>query len=224
MWVGTNPIGPQSDFKLPQVDNSGERFLSEEEETALLDELEKRSPMIHDMFLLALRTGLRATEVFGIRARDVEAATNTLFITAKGGARQSVFIDDEVLAILAGYRRRPEELIFRQADGQRLKAVYDVFERAVNALGLNNGVTDRKRRVWFHTARHTAISRWAQSGNFTLLELKDAARHRRIETTMIYAHLIPGSVRSKIEAFSKAKHKSNRLLRLAVSPTKNQDH
>jgi len=174
MWSGSNPIGPTSDFKMPSVQNSGERFLTDEEETALLDELEKRSPMVRDMFLLALRTGLRATEIFGIRGRDVDAATNTLFLNAKGGARQSVFIDDEVLAILAGYRRRPDELIFRQEDGQRLKGIYDVFTRACNAVGLNEGITDKRQRVWFHTARHTAISRWAQSGDFSLLELKEA--------------------------------------------------
>lgn len=224
MWSGSNPIGPTSDFKMPSVQNSGERFLTDEEETALLDELEKRSPMVRDMFLLALRTGLRATEIFGIRGRDVDAATNTLFLNAKGGARQSVFIDDEVLAILAGYRRRPDELIFRQEDGQRLKGIYDVFTRACNAVGLNEGITDKRQRVWFHTARHTAISRWAQSGDFSLLELKEAARHNRIETTMRYAHLIPGSVRSKIEAFAKAKQPTpSQPLRLVARKATTQD-
>ena len=224
MWAGSNPIGPTSDFKMPSVQNSGERFLTEDEETALLEELEKRSPMVRDMFLLALRTGLRATEIFGIRGRDVDVATNTLFLNAKGGARQSVFVDDEVLGILAGYRRRPDELVFRQDDGQRLKAIYHVFGRACDAVGLNAGITDKRQRVWFHTARHTAVSRWAQSGDFTLLELKEAARHNRIETTMRYAHLIPGSVRSKIEAFAKAKQKEpSPPLRLVVQKAKSQD-
>ncbi len=197
MWTGENPIGPQSDFTLPIPQNKGERFLTREEATALLLELEKRSMMVHDMALLSLRTGLRATEIFNLRGKDVDRSSNTLHIRAKGGRRQPVYADDGIIAMLLSYKRRPQELIFRKENGDKLDAIYDVFGRACDACRLNDGVTDRRNKVWFHVLRHTYISWWAQSGEVSLQELKDLARHDRIESTMRYAHLIPADLRRK---------------------------
>ncbi len=198
LWSGTNPVGPQSDFSMPAVQNSGERFLTEPEADALLEELAMRSSQVRDMALVALKTGLRATEIFNLRGKDLDAATSTIYVDAKGGKRQAVYAPKEVMAALSGYDRRAGEYIFQRGDGERLKEVYAVFTRAVDALKLNKDVVDRRQKVWFHVFRHTFISRLAQSGDFDLLELKEAARHERIETTMRYAHLIPGGVRDKL--------------------------
>ena len=206
MWRGVNPIGPQSDFSMPRVENKGERFLTREESAALLEELEKRSPQVHDMALVALRTGLRATEIFDLRGHDLDPATSTIYVEAKGGKRHAVFADSTVMDTLRSYGRSPSEHIFQTRSGGRLKETYAVFQRAVDAVRLNEGVTEKSKRVWFHVLRHTAISMWAQSGKFTLLELKEAARHERIETTMRYAHLIPGSVNRKLAAIAAALH------------------
>ena len=198
LWRGVNPIGPQSDFAMPLVQNAGERFLTRAEADALLEELAKRSPQMRDMAFVALQTGLRATEVFGIRGKDLAPVTGTIYVDAKGGKRQAVYAGPEVMTALCGYDRAPAEYVFQRADGGRVKQIYDAFGRAVDALGLNDGIEDKRRKVWFHVFRHTFISWLAQSGDFDLLELKEAARHDRIESTMRYAHLIPGGVRDKL--------------------------
>lgn len=198
LWRGVNPIGPQSDFVMPLVQNAGERFLTRAEAGALLEELAKRSLMVRDMAFVALKTGLRATEVFGIRGKDLDPVTGTVYVDAKGGKRQAVYAGPEVMASLLSYGRPPGELVFQRKDGGRVAQIYDVFNRAVDAVGLNDGVEDKRRKVWFHVFRHTFISWLAQSGDFDLLELKEAARHDRIESTMRYAHLIPGGVRDKL--------------------------
>jgi integrase len=57
-------------------------------------------------------------------------------------------------------RRLPENLndliIFSDWwHGEKIKLVSRTFARAVEKLGFNNGLTDRRQRVVFHTLRHT---------------------------------------------------------------------
>ena len=56
-------------------------------------------------------------------------------------------------------RRLPEnlnDLIFSDWwHGEKIKLVSRTFARAVEKLGFNNGLTDRRQRVVFHTLRHT---------------------------------------------------------------------
>lgn len=92
----------------------------------------------------------------------------------------------------------PGELVFVSRTGKRITAISDTFQRSVDALGLNDGVTDSRKRVWFHTLRHTFASWLAQSGEFTLQEIQEYMRHDRIEMTERYAHLIPGQKKDKL--------------------------
>lgn len=190
-WRGGNPIGPQSRFTMPRVRNEGERFFTPAEAEALLTEVKKRSQPVHDMCFLALSTGLRATEIFGITRQDIDFDSGVIWITAKGGNREKVLVDSFILDMLRAYDREPGELIFQKRGGGRIEKISATFYYAVGALGLNEGITDSRQRVWFHTWRHTFISWCAQSGEYSLLELQQLARHARIEMTMRYAHLIP---------------------------------
>ena len=56
---------------------------------------------------------------------------------------------------------------------------------------------DKRKKVWFHTLRHTFASWLAQSGTVTLQELRDIMRHESIAMTERYAHLIPGKAETK---------------------------
>jgi len=124
-------------------------------------------------------------------------SSNTIHVRAKGGKRQPVYADDAIITMLRSYKRRPHEYIFQKENGGKLRLIYDVFSRACDAARLNDGVKDRKNRMWFHVLRHTFISWWAQSGRVSLQELQSLARHERIESTMRYAHLIPADLRKK---------------------------
>jgi len=202
-YIGVNPFSAQSDFSMPKEKNQRIRYFAPPEADALLEELEKRSTQLYHMAVVALHTGMRATEIFGIKGSDVHDKDHVAIITAKGGERETVFLPPDVLAILASYRTTPDALIFPDKKGNRIKNVSDTFNRAVNALGLNN-TTDPLLQVTFHTLRHTFASWLAQSGKVTLLELKELMRHKRIEMTMRYAHLIPDKQREKLSIISDA--------------------
>lgn len=208
MYPGPNPfaVSKHSKWKMPAVQNSGVRFLTPQEAADLLDELAKRSPQLHDMSLLSLKTGMRSTEIFDIKGQDVQPAAGVIWFTAKGKNRQFVHAPQDILDMLLSYRRKPSEHIFQaekthqrapkpvsaRKDGKVRWGISDSFRRAVDALGLNDGVTDRRDIVWFHTWRHTFASWLAQSGKFTLHEIKELMRHESISMTERYAHLIPG--------------------------------
>ena len=79
-----------------KADNERLRFLTREEVRALLDDLEKRHPQLHDMALLSLRTGLRPTEVFKLRGQDVDGNACGLYIIQKGGKRVFVRVPEDM--------------------------------------------------------------------------------------------------------------------------------
>lgn len=198
LYKGINPFEKRAGFAMPQEKNNSERALTVEESHRLLDELEKRSMQLRDMAFVSLFSGMRATEIFGLKGADIDEQNSLAIITAKGGDREVVHLRPQVLDVLKKYCTAPGALLFADGNGNRYKQTPRTFSRAVDALGLNDGVDDSTRKVIFHTLRHTYASRLAQSGMVTLIELKEAMRHRRIETTLRYAHLIPGEQHKKL--------------------------
>lgn len=197
-YAGQNPVRSRrnSKFNLPDPDNECVRYLTPQEAKALLDELRPRSPQTHDMSITSLRTGLRLTEVWTIRGRDLDDRANVIHFTAKGGKRDSVPAPREVLDLLKSYNRAPDEHVFQARDGGPLSdGISSAWDRAVNRLKLNDGYDRPCDKTTFHIWRHTFASWLAQSGEVTLQELKELMRHSRIEMTLRYAHLFPGHKR-----------------------------
>ncbi|MDL2316801.1 site-specific integrase [Desulfovibrio sp. OttesenSCG-928-A18] len=201
-WLGVNPFGREV-LTMPRPQNKGERFLTPEEARILLPALEARSPQLRDMAWLSLKTGLRSAEIFRLTGADVDAAAGVLWVTEKGGRRVAVRVDKEVIETLSSYGRHPGAYIFQSREGNKITQISTTFERVCIDLQLvpatkeERGEQDPRKRVWFHTLRHTFASWLAQSGTVTLLELRDLMRHSSILMTERYAHLIPGKEREK---------------------------
>ena len=202
IWEGINPFG-RDRLSMPRPQNKGERFLVPEEARKLLTELEKRSPQLHDMAWLSLKTGLRSTEIFRLQGGDVDLAASVLWITEKGGKRRALCVANDILEKLASYERKQDEYIFQDRQGGKMTHISDTFERVCVSLGWNPGNAeerasmDPRKKVWFHTLRHTFASWLAQSGKVTLYELRDLMRHKTINMTERYAHLIPAQTFQK---------------------------
>ena len=202
-WQGFNPVSNLGGFTMPKVDNKGERFLSPKEARRLLEELAKRSPVWRDMAFVSLQTGLRLTEIMRLRGRDVDEKSRAAIVTAKGGLREPVLLTPEALAVLMKHRRGLEAPVFRDGRGQAFTKAGAPFIAAVQACGLNEGVTDRRHRVWFHTLRHTFASWLAQKG-VDIYALMKLMRHKKVEMTQRYAHLIPDRQREHLALIQEA--------------------
>ena len=199
-WSGVNPLSTKGGtWKMVKANNERLRFLTREEAKALLDDLEKRHPQLHDMALLSLRTGLRPTEIFKLRGQDVDANACGLYIIQKGGKRVFVRVPEDLIQMLQAYKRKPAEPIFQQP---RKRTAFDktpaCFQTAVRKLNLAPEDGDSLYAVTLHTMRHTFASWLAQSGRVTLMELQKLMRHKNITMTMRYAHLFPGQENEKL--------------------------
>jgi integrase len=224
IYTGINPFSTQtSTFTLPKENNKGERFLTRDEAKVLLDELEIRSQQLHDMAFVSLYTGMRSTEIFGMRGADIDENYKVANIYAKGGARETVLLPDEVLSLLLKYRTTPDALLFQKRGGGRINQISTSFVRAVDTLKMNDGVDDMRHKIWFHTFRHTFASWLAQSGEVGLHELMKLLRHKNVEMTLRYAHLIPDKQREHLAIISKVMLNADPSSNKAPLPSKHQD-
>ncbi len=200
-WSGVNPFASRQNgpWQMPKVDNKRLRFFSPEEAAKLLAKLADSSRQLHDMSLLSLKTGMRVTEIFKLRAQDVDTHAGILHITAKGGRVESVQAPKDVIDMLLEHDRTGGEYIFQErVTGGAIKRTSDAFRRAVTELGLDTSEGNSRFTVTFHTWRHTFGSWLAQSGKVTLLELQKLMRHETLAMTQRYAHLIPGQERRRL--------------------------
>ncbi len=200
LWIGSNPLSTRgSVWKMAKVNNKRLRFFTRDEAKALLADLEFRHHQLHDMGLLSLKTGLRATEIFKLRGQDVDGNACGLHIIQKGGTRVFVRVSADMIAMLKAYGRKPSEPIFQTPQKRTaFTKTPACFRTAVQKLGLAPDDGDTLYAVTFHTFRHTFASWLAQSGKVSLKELQELMRHEDIEMTMRYAHLFPDQPSEKL--------------------------
>lgn len=190
-------IGPLPVFAMPCVDNERFRFLSRAEAKALLDELGRRSSRLRMLAEISLLTGMRAGELFRLRGYHLDFDAGTIsIVTSRKGRPRVAYMTDRVRAILEALNAgSPKDLIFPATNGVQANEVSDSFGRAVDALGLNDGVTDKRGAVVFHTLRHTFASWLAQDG-VSLFTIGSLLGHTSDKTTRRYAHLCPQGLRA----------------------------
>ena len=194
---------PGGVFRMPNLDNKRLRFLTPEECRNLLNALKKTSPQTFYMAQLSLKTGMRATEIFRLQWADVDAISGCLYIRAKGGQREVVSAPREVIEMLLALPKVDgSPYCFPLPDGRIRKQTPATFRRIVERLGMQ-APKDSPYHISFHVFRHTFASWLAQSGQVTLHELMHLMRHRSIEMTQRYAHLIPSEITGKLSLVSR---------------------
>lgn len=205
-WNGPNPCDY---IKLPKDNNSRQRFLSQEEARTLLTALEKKSKQTAQMATLSLYSGMRLGEIFALKWRDVDYNHGIITILdSKNGESRPVFITEPIKAILAELAPGdPGCNLFTTTDGGPIQFLSNSFGRAVDEIGLNNGITDRRQKVTFHTLRHTYAS-WAVMAGVPLYQVGKALGHKSTAMTERYSHLAPDSQRLVFEAVASHAKKS----------------
>jgi integrase len=203
-WGKYQGLNPVKGVKLPTLQNQRTRFLSHEEASRLLGHLIKmKTPDLHDMALLSLHTGIRAGEIFLLRGQDIDLVNAIITIRdTKNTATRHAYMTESVKELLTRRIAPPDVLIFPDKQGNQAQAISQSFRKAVNALGFNEGVKDRRERVFFHTLRHTFASWLALQGE-TLLTIKELLGHKSLVMTERYSHLIPDHKRRATLALGK---------------------
>ncbi len=207
-FAGQNPV---TKIKKPSADNRRVRFLTHDEADRLLAALAEKSPQVHDMALLSLHCGLRAGEVFSLTWGDVDLDRGVLTLRdTKSGKTRAAIMTDAVKSMLeAKERRGPADLVFPSETGRKVGQVSQSFVKTVNALGLNNGVTDRRQKVVFHTLRHSFAS-WLVEQGVDLYTVKELMGHGTLAMTERYSHLSPDKLRRAVKTLEAGMEKAAR--------------
>ena len=192
--------------KLKKFDNKRLRFFSREEARLLLAELKTRSQQVHDMALLSLHTGARAGEVFSLTwgSADLDNGVLTAKDTKSGKTRFLYLTNDTKAMLEKKFNGQPtRELVFPDRNGERIVFISASFDRALEKLGFNAGVTDRRDKATFHTLRHTFASWHVQNGT-DLYTVKELLGHSTIALTERYSHLRPEGLKQTTALFNNA--------------------
>jgi site-specific recombinase XerD len=187
LYTGENPV---SKVSKPRYDNRRQRFLTYEEAGALLDNLSARSQQLHDIALMSLHCGLRAGEIFELRWGNINFDQNLLtLMDTKSGKSRAVYMTQNAKQVLERMLKGGSaECVFRDRNGNKIKDISNSFMAAVTELKLNEGVTDRRMKVVFHTLRHTYAS-WLVQEGVDLYAVKELLGHSTLVMTERYSHL-----------------------------------
>ncbi|RLB83565.1 MAG: site-specific integrase [Deltaproteobacteria bacterium] len=197
LFTGDNPV---KKVKMPKVDNKRLRFLTREEADSLLKKLQQESPETWEMALLSLHSGLRASEIFRLTWIDIDTSRGQMIVKdSKNTKTRIAYMTTEVKKMFLGkIPGKANDLIYPGPGGNQRREVSRAFERIVKELGLNDGITDRRDKVVFHTLRHTYASWLVQQGE-DLYVVKERLGHSTLQMTERYAHLALDSGQKTIE-------------------------
>jgi len=195
---------PTRDVKLPRIDNQKKRFLSLQQANDLLDYLKRKSTQLYSLAYLSLYTGARFSELAGLTWRRVNLEEGSIiFRNTKSGKDRMVFMTEGVKTLLEGTPKGAEDsLIFPDRKGKQLFSVSATFDRAIADLGLNDGVTDPRDRITFHSLRHTHAS-WLVNNGTNLFLVKEILGHADFKMTTRYSHPAADNIKQAMVGLQK---------------------
>lgn len=178
---------PAAGIKRKTENNSRVRFLSDEEERALLQQTD---PRFHAHLLLSIHTGIRMSEQYSLGWAQVDMERRHLFLPkTKNGDSRDVPLNGTALVALRGLRAEAQgELVFPHAESPR-----GWFPPAVERAGIKN--------YSWHCNRHTFASRLVMAG-VDLHTVGELLGHRTAQMTKRYAHLSVNHKQSAVERIS----------------------
>jgi integrase len=151
------------------------RYLSEEEETALLAEC---SEPCRTAVILSIETGLRDQELLSLKWEQIDFKNGTIKTTTrtKSGKARYAPLSDRSAQILA---QRPRHIkspfVLFHDDGTRYGRLNKAFEAAARRSGLKD--------VRWHDLRRTAGCRWLQRDGRSMQEVSTLLGHSSVAVT-----------------------------------------
>lgn len=189
--------------KISQNNNARNRFLSQTDADLLLEELKKNSVNLYEKALISLHCGLRASEIFKLTWSQVDLEHGIFNIIDSKGKDRSVHMSDDVTELMSAKdKKSPNELVFPGRQGKVSGQISQVFRQVANKL-FNEGITDRRERVTFHTLRHTCAS-WMVMQGISLYLVQKVLGHSTVQVTERYSHLAPDQLKMAANAINKA--------------------
>ncbi len=137
--------------------------------------------------LLALNTGMRRGELFGVEWRSVSMAGKLLTVdagNAKSGKTRHIPLNSEAMDVLRRWKKQQDGsgLVFPSASGARFNNINKAWAGIITAARLPD--------FNFHDLRHDFASKLVMAG-VDLNTVRELMGHADIKMTLRYAHLAP---------------------------------
>jgi len=211
------PMNPAIGFKKLRKTNTEMSFWSEREALSFLNHALTKYPRgyklhwVYVAYLVAINTGLRAGEIWGLRPSDINRSKSTMTIRRqfnrvlnemsepKSKRFRVVPCNSSMMSsfdfLISSMDIKDGETIFQ--NDERKPVCHDNFAKRQfeNDLKSWGG-----RPIRFHDLRHTAATLLV-GRNIDLKTVKEICGHADIATTMNYAHLIDGAIEGVAKSF-----------------------
>ena len=202
-------VSPADDLRPPRAWKSLPRYLSIDEVDLLLAQPDVGTPRgLRDRALIELlyATGMRVSELIGLRPGDVNLEASYLTCTGKGEKQRLIPIGDEAGAwvrryvrdargVLLGKRRSTRLFVNARGGGQGLTRVgfWKILRSYARQAGLKRGISP-------HVLRHSFATHLLERGA-DLRAIQMMLGHADLSTTQIYTHVLEHRLRAVYDEF-----------------------
>ncbi len=170
--------GPKMQRKLP-------KFRTDDDVKAIVDAA--KTPFERALIMTMYDGGLRIAELMNLQVGDIDSIGGFLKITRKGGLETRIPISEITLKALRAYIGRSKGKIFPEP--------YWKLNYEIKRLGNRAGI----KRLTPHQLRHARAIELRRRG-VPLEDIQELLSHRNIQTTLIYARIMPTELKRKIPA------------------------
>jgi site-specific recombinase XerD len=182
-------IGKELQVKLPQIKKEKRLpVVLSKQECKLLFELTKNHK--HRMILMFIYSaGLRVSELINIKWSELDVDRMTILIKrSKGNKDRYVPFSEQLLDNLTPYTNgdcRSEYIFSGGGANQKMSksGIRFLMSQAVKRIKIN------KEGICLHTLRHSFATHLLEDG-LDIFSIKELLGHSRIETTLVYLHVV----------------------------------
>jgi integrase/recombinase XerD len=209
MVDGRLAASPADDLRPPRAWQALPRYLSVEDVDKLIEQPDVGTAKgLRDRALIELlyATGMRVSELIGLRPADVNLEASYLTCTGKGDKQRIVPIGDQAAAwvlrytresrpVLVGRRKTPRLFVNARGGGTALTRVgfWKILKRYAASAGL-------PRTLSPHMLRHSFATHLLERGA-DLRAIQMMLGHADLSTTQIYTHVLEQRMRSVYDRF-----------------------
>jgi len=205
------PENPVADLDAPKLRKSLPRFLSLDESTKLLDNVDgKFRERDFCILTLFLNCGLRISELANLNLSDV--GEDHIRVLGKGNKERIVYLNDACVDAINDYLQirkinspANERALILSGRGTRIStsAIHHLVKKHLLAAGLDS------TKYSSHKLRHTAATLMLKSG-VDVRTLQELLGHEHLNTTQIYTHIESSSLRDAAQRSPLSGYKKNK--------------